>query len=430
MKWTRDFTLCCLAVVGIAVCVFPGYVSAEGGGIRFGKSTIEPGAKLGVEYNDNIYLDDEDEQDDIIFKFDPGIHFAYSGNPGNYFRTGYDLGLGMYMDNDENNFHSHSPFLSLGLRSPSGFYLNFDDNFNYSSDPYGSDNQYKQGVKTKRWDNSAELVTGWEFERLTLEGQYKYYTLGYMEDEDKWQNRLEHRLAAGLYFKLTHKTSAFAQFRYTIAEYDKQNDGILDANGKSYWNINNSEDYRLYEYFAGFRFKPGQKLTGEIKIGYGERDFENEYSPMLDSSGNPRKYEDQNTWIATWVAETSVVYRPVVRTQVNFDLKRAYKGSPDMYSSSYIDTLIAIALKQGLTEKISMNLGFDWNRADYFDEDPGQPRRYFDIYTLNAGLEWEIRRWLATGLEYEFESKNANDSLYEKEEYKNNKVTVYVDAQF
>ncbi len=63
MKWKMKFTMCCLTVVGLAICLSPGYALAGGGCIRFGKSTIEPGAKLDVEYNDNIYLDDESEKD-------------------------------------------------------------------------------------------------------------------------------------------------------------------------------------------------------------------------------------------------------------------------------------------------------------------------------------------------------------------------------
>lgn len=427
MRWKMKmkFALCCLVMAGFTLSSV--YASAEG--LRFGKMAVEPEAGLEAEYNDNIFLDDENERDDVIFRFTPGVAFSYSGNPGNYVKTGYDLELGMYVDYDDNNYHSHNPYLSLGFKAPAGFYLNFDDNFKYSSDPHGSENQYNEGVKTKRWNNTAEIVAGWEFERITVEGAYKNYLIRYMEDDDKWQDRIDHQFAGTVYFKITHKTSVFGQFRYTMAEYDAQNDGIADSDGNPYWTEDNSEDNKLYEYFAGFKFEPGQKLTGQIKVGYGERSFDNELSPMLDTSGNQRRYEDQSTWVATWVAETSVIYKPVQRTRISFDLSRSYKGSPDTYSSSYIDTLIAIALKQGLSEKISVKAGADWNRTDYFDEDTGQPRRYFDIYTLNAGLEWEILRWLTAGLEYEFKTKNASDSLYETEEYQNNKITVYVEGQ-
>lgn len=421
-KMTWLIRICMVAALSFPVA---NTVFAKGN-IRFGKVKVTPKIGANAEYNDNIFLDNGNEKDDYIFKLRPGVGFDYSGSRGNYLRAGYDLELGTYLDYDDNNYHSHNPYVSGAMRTSSGFYFKADDRFTYSSDSYGSENLYNQGVKTKRWNNTAGFTLGWDFaERYSVEAMYENYLIRYMEDQDKWQNRIDHKIGASLFFRLTHKTSLFAEFRHTMAEYDEQNDGT------GYWDSGNSEDYKLYDYFLGVRFEPGQKLIGNFKFGYGQKDFENEYSPMLDTQGQPRRYEDQTSFITTWIAETSVEYRPVHRTRINFVVNRSYMGSPDYYSSSYIDTMIDLSVKQGVGagDRFWLKAGVKWNRNDYADEDPGQPSRYFNIYTVNAAMEWQIQKWLAAGLGYQYASKSASDSLYEEEEYNNSIIEMYMNAE-
>ena len=112
---------------------------------------------------------------------------------------------------------------------------------------------------------------------------------------------------------MTGKTSLLANYRQGVTVYDKQNDGV---NG---WSDTTSQDNTFSSYFIGFRFEPGGKLSGEIKLGLGNKNYDNE----VDKNGN--NYKD----IDSWVAETNVNFQARAKTIFTLNLQRSLKGSPD-----------------------------------------------------------------------------------------------------
>ncbi len=385
------------------------------GNIHLGRLKVEPGIAYKFEYNDNIYSANTDEEEDYIHTVTPSIRLGYTGTAGNFFSAGYNVELVAYSDYDKNNYQNHRPFISLGYKSPAGLYLRANDYFQHTEDPYGTENQYGIGRKTKRWNNTADVAAGYDLtERYTLECMYKNYVERFDLTEDKWQNRIDHVYGASFFVRVTGKTSLFGQYRRTQAEYDEQNDGI-DG-----WNSTNSRDYNLNDYFIGARFEPGGKLSGEIKLGYGEQEFDN----AIDKDGNP--YVDESSW----VAETTVNYQPMKKTRLSLNLQRSFKGAPDVDSSSYEDTLVGLTLGQELGNRFSLDLGFEWNKNDYLNENPGRPEKYFDIYTFKGALDYRIQDWLTAGLEYKYKSKQASHTEYKDSEYDNNVIGVRLSAMF
>ena len=404
-----------LLVIGLLLC--SGISLGFAGNIRLGKLRVEPEIGYKLEYNDNVALVNTDEQTDYIHTITPGILMKYEGaTPGNFFSAGYKTDIVVYNDFDENNYEAHKPFFSLGFKSPMGFYLKAADSYIKTADPYGASNQYGEGRKTRRWNNTFDFALGYEFGgKYGIEGSYRNFLLRYDGEEDEWQNRRDHQYAFDLFYKIAEKTSVFGEYRHTRGEYDEQN------NGASEWTDATSQDYTLDDYSIGVRFDPGAKLRGEIKIGYGRKNFENE----LDKSG--RQYVNQTSW----VAETEVRYTPTERTALSWKLKRNIEGSPTESSSSYLNTFMGLDIKHSLTKQFSLGAGIDWNRNDYSDENlAGVPKRYFSIYTARTGFEWQIRQWFTGGMEYMYKSKSANNSYYESEAYDNNVFSLSLNAVF
>jgi len=410
-----------LLVLGIVFSFFASQVFAQGN-IHIGRFKMEPGIAYKGEFNDNIYSAQDNEEDDYINTVTPSIDLSYiEGTPGNFFNIGYSLDLVAYSGNSDNNYQAHKPYIAMGIKTPVGLYLQASDNFLHTKDPYGTENQYKIGEKTERWNNTAEVTAGYDFfEKYALELMYKNHMERFDLPADEWQDRTDDVFGASFFVKLTGKTSVFVQYRQTKGEYDSQNDGVYDKSYNQSWNSNTSQDYNLNDYFLGARFEPGGKLSGEIKLGYGNKKFDNK----LDIDG--RKYEDESSWIA----ETTVSYQMKKRTLLSLNLQRSQKGSPDADASSYIDTLVGLSLDQDLANRLSFNLGAEWVNNDYLNEESGKANKAFNIYTVKGGLGYKIQDWLKAGLNYEYKSKKASNSDYESSEYNTNILSVSLRAMF
>jgi len=387
------------------------------GNLRIGRLKVTTGLEYKLEYNDNIFSEQTNEEDDVIHTVTPAISFDYEGTPGNFFSVGYNVDLVAYSEFTDNNYQAHRPHVTLGLKIPAGFYLKAGDSFVQTADPYGTSTQYGRGSKTKRYDNTADFVMGYEFfGRFGVEAMYRHYLIRYDLIEDMWQDRTDNRYGGSVFYKLTTKTSVFLQYRRTLAEYDEQNNGVIDGIRNTPWSSSSSQDYNLNDYFLGARFEPGGKLSGEIKLGYGDKNFDN----MLDIDGIP--YED----IDSWIAETSLDWQAGQRTLWTLGFKRSHEPSPDADASSYIDTIARLALRQGLANRLTVKLGFEFNKNDYQHEAPGLPEKDFDIYTVTAGIDWAIKPWLTTGLSYEYKSKNAGNVRYQSSEYDSNRALLFI----
>ncbi|MFC1515774.1 outer membrane beta-barrel protein [Thermodesulfobacteriota bacterium] len=398
------------------------------GNIRLGRLAVRGSLAYKIEFNDNIYSEATDEVDDIIHIITPEILFNYEGTPGNFLNFGYKGDFAIYSDYSDNNYQTHRPFIDGGYKSPYGLYLLAGNYFMATSDPYGSLNQFRVGVpQTKRWDNTLYGTLGYEFaEKYAVEGTYKYYVLRYDRDVDVWQDRTDNVYGGTLLYGITPKTALLAEFRRTDGEYVKQNDGAIDLASSVitgtpvFWSSDTSQDYTLDDVYIGARFKPGGKISGQIKIGYQKKRFDN----VRDVNGN--LYQDQSTW----AAETSVGYQLYSRTRFNFTLYRSILGSPDLIASSYYDTQLGLDVSHGFRDNLILYLGYFWGNNDYQDEVAGFPEKDFHLNDVRVKFQWIIKDWLSTSVQYKYKDKNATDDFYDSSNYSNNVVSGKIKARF
>lgn len=424
IKLKRHILTVSLFIMGMFVLTFIWVVPAFAqGNLTWGKFKGKVGLKYELEFNDNIFSEKTNEQDDIIHHIIPGIELGYEneGRPGNYFFVGYNVDIARYADFSDNDYETHRAFLNLGLKTAAGFYLNASDNFMQTSDPYGSDSLYGEGANTKRLDNSAYVLLGYGFfNRYAVEGFYDNYFINYDLQKDQWQDRTDNTFGANLVYNITPKTGLFLQYRYTGAEYDEQDNGIFDPGAGANWSSNTSQDYTINDFFVGARFKPGGKLSGEVKLGYTSKDYKNDF----DIIGN--KYVDNTTWSS----ETLFSWQARQRTKLTFELRRSIEGSPDLVSASYTDTTTGLMWDQQLKHRLSLKVAGRWNNNDYQNEVGGAPDKEFNIYTGWFVFKWDLKKWLSLGVDYEYTSKNATDSVYAGQEYDRNQARLFIEGKY
>ena len=411
-KWVvilADLLTICIVLSFLAESVF------AKGNIHLGRLKVKPGITYKGEFNDNIYSAKSDLKSDFIHTLAPSIILSYTGStPDNFFDAGYSPDFVYYSEYSDNNYIGHKPFISGGLKTPAGLYSRISNNYVSTEDPYGSATGYGIGDKTKRWNNALDFVLGWEFGgKFVIEPIYKNYIERFDLEKDKWQDRTDNIYGVSFFVKLTSKTSTFGQYRYTAARYDEQDGGVFG------WSSTTSQNYKLNDYFIGARFEPGGKLSGEAKLGFGNKLFEN----RLDKDNNP--YED----VSSWITETSVSFTATEKTNLSLSLQRSHKGSPDSDAASYIDTLIGLSFNQKLVNRISINLGAEWVNNDYQDEYAGKAEKSFNIYTGKGGLSYIIQDWFNASVNYKYKSKQASKT-YESAEFEQNILSFQINVMF
>jgi hypothetical protein len=408
----RSFKTICLCfgfIFGMAL--LPTQPIFAQGNIHYGRLNIKPQFITKLEHNNNIFLDAIDEIEDTIFTMQPKIALDYLDRPGNYFRAGYDLEIASYFKKNDNNYQKHQPYLTFGVKAPAGFFGRFSERFLKTADPYGADNMYGEGERTSRSENVLDFTFGYQMmDRYSVEAMFQNFALRYRDFMDQWQDRTENIFQLGVYMRVTPsgKTSMLAEYRFTDATYDRQNAAT-------------AQDHQLHDFLVGFRFEPGGKLNGAVKLGYGSKSFDN----GLDSFNN--SFEDNNTWLI----ETNVNFQFSEITNMGFRFIRSIEGSPDNDAASYVDTTIGFDIRHQVKHKTFFKSGLAWTNSDYRDERPNIPNKYFNLYSIYLGIDYNIQEWLRTGFKYSYDTKTASHSMwYDAVEYSNNKFIVDINAMF
>jgi hypothetical protein len=396
------------------VLFFP--VHAQGN-IHIGKMKVTPKLAYKGEYDDNIYLEKDNEKSDCIHTVTPGIGFLFEGKRGNYLRAGYEVDYVRYRDYDDNDYESRKLTGGFGIKSRPGLYLKVNGRHTDTADPYGSAELYREGQKTKRRVNTLEGHVGYEFaDRFMLEVQYKNFVEKYHLFADRWQNKRDDIYGSTFYYKFLPKTSFLAEYRRTKREYTEQANAADNDKGIT---SSTSEDYVLDDYFLGLRWDPTAKLNGELKFGYSEKTYDNERGWR-----NNYRYAAKNTWIA----ETNLQFNASEKTKARTKIVRSIKESTDVTSHYYTDTTFGLGLNQAVGRRTYVDLGIDFNMARYNAYGTARPREDNGIIAT-AGLEYRIRPWLYTGAEYSYRRRECSRS-FEYWEYTNHKVAVKLGAAF
>ncbi len=400
-----------ISLLLVLVVAFSVRAAAYGqGNIRVGNFRIQPGIAYEFEWNDNIFLDESDEEDDCINTLTPSLELDWRKNRDNYVRVGYATDIVRYPAYDGVDYEKHSIGAELQYKSPMGYYFRVRDYFVDTEDPYGSLNEYRRGIpQVERWTNAGAAAIGYDFpNRLRLELTYRSYILDYDAFMDYWQNYTSHEPGLTLFYQLLPKTAALIEYRWETREYTEQQ----DASDNSYAADSvTAQDFDYHKFFLGLHMDPTAKISGDLKLGLGYRDFANDVSFRTGPDGNPLHYNDTGTWIA----ETMLHYQVSRRTRLKLGLAREAMDSADIMSTTYDSTAVELGLAQGIGRRLKL---FGDVCYEYDDYEGG---REDDTYYFSARLQYTAKEWCIFNLYYIFEEE---DSSAAGQSYTNNRFGV------
>lgn len=172
---------------GLETVVPPSAEEEEKYNFAIGAVRFSVAAGLGVEFNDNITLADDDKIEDIAFRPSLTLDAVWRLSEMNTLRFSLGASYAKYLDHSE--FDSQSVLLSpssaLALTIRVGEVdITVRDRFSYQEDPFSLPTLTTDSAVYRRFENSIGLEASWDInDKINLTTGYDHYNLWTLDDE-------------------------------------------------------------------------------------------------------------------------------------------------------------------------------------------------------------------------------------------------------
>ncbi len=344
------------------------------------------GVELGATYDDNIFLAETNEEEDVYYNISPIL----------------ELGVGDTEAQDEN-------FLLATYRADIQF---FQDNS-------GEDNV----------EQLAKLDAQYRFSRLTtgFSGYYEDLAGGDVELGD----RVDRQILSGRitnFYLVSDKTSFEINGQVINRDYDDRIDSFeyFNDNWIAYqilpkvnlgvgftWgavDVSSGPDQIYYQGLARILYAYSDKLTFLLRGGYETRDFDDE-----DSTDEP---------VFGFVTD----WEPFDGTKLNLNAYRTVRNSAAFSGQNITLTGAILSLEQDIFQKVTLNLRGGYEYSEYTaNESDVDAFREDDYYFVRLGAEYSPKDWLKVMAYYQYRE---NDSNQDDVSFGNNQLSVRVQLLF
>lgn len=408
-----------MTVLIVLVFCFPAYCWSDGsdgqdqiGWDVFGKKGGWFHAYLTLEknYSDNIFYTDIDEESDFTTLVTPGIWFSIPGRkertrkiytskdtPGGITISRYDQPsfrrlnayfsyepeFEIYADNSDQNTTSHQFEGVLQYNLKGGLSIELLDQFIDTYDAYSSSLADRE-KQDKYITNLANITIGYRIsDKLNVNLGYSNFLVDYDEKLSERWNRTDHTATGYIYFQVRPKAAVFTGYEFTQVNYEEDE------------RSDNTEN----RFYGGFQWDITEKSRGRIKAGYGDKDFD---AADIENSQD-------------YIYEIQLDHRLTRKTSLSLFAYRK-KEEADFSAYDYILTHKATAsYMQRVTNKISIGMRLSYAYENYKGEVIIGEKRVDNLYYLNPYIRYHFRDWFSMDLEYKYEKRDSNTTLYEFE---------------
>ena len=380
---------------------------------------IHPRLTVGEEYNDNIFLDATNEEEDWITTIEPGITLNYR-NRSVEAMADYSLRYRFYKENSDENlddfkdvqqananalFFANRPFTLRLAEVISREAIDQRDDYQYSD----TENRSTVYHSTVTPEYRLQLMP-----TFSLLFGYTYDRTDYVDS--RGDDAEEHEGRVSLVKQLSADSEVFARYAYSIQLSD-----------------NDADEFDRQDYTLGITQQIGGRTTLSIEGGYSQI----EYDSGFDT--------DNTNWlvnIAYHLSEPltlSLAYSQDFTVTADDGLtkteeaslgagysKESLSASTELFwnNSDYVrldrkDTSYGVRfdLSKPLARAVTANFDAEYERAEFDNLGPDED---VNRVTLGTSLDYEYRRFLVS-LGYRY---HKNDSDVDQHDYTNNIVTL------
>jgi len=372
----------------------PTLYAAEG--LKLGDSDVEviPWGEIKVQYDDNVFLDRDDEKDDLIVTLTPGIRVEWPFQD-NRLRLGYHIDFHKFIDNTSQDAVDHHLSAEAEINWRDVRFTIYDNFDHLYERPTTEDTS-----RIKRNDNTFGIRADFQRERLGIQLGYENFTRNYKDDTvyDAY-DRTDHKYS----FMVTHQT--FSKTK-TLFEYD--------FGQTRYDNSASRSDSDYHQFLIGAIGELTPRTTATIKTGYRFRDYENGSDPDFD----------------TGVLSADIIHKFSDKNALKLSLLRSAEESTYGVNNFYKIEKISAVFDHFFSNKL---LGFvtGQHQINSYPEETTEgteTKKRKDKYSsLGVGLRYYMREWLTLTFKIEHIMRNSNFDVFE---YDQNLATFTARAEF
>jgi len=385
------------AVLGVALLAMIGPAGpAAAQGVQLGPFRLLPTLGVSLEYDDNILLTPDDELEDFIWHITPGITVEL---PSRRYavRLGYQADVLRYMDNTDLDTVHHLALADARVDSAIGLGLRLTDRF-LITDDFAGFPVPEVTERVERWENT--LDAGGEYtlrERFAFDANFRWFMVDYRDDPDFEQfDRDDYTVAGTVFYRVFPKTSVLGEVDYTMVRYDIPS-------------VAADRDSDAWRFLVGVKGDLTAKTTALVKVGWEWRDYDN---------------TGREDWDGL-VAEGSIVWKYRDPSEIRLFGGRANVESLDEGENYYITNYAGIEIRHFIRERWVLRVRGLGGVNDYPANETadGLPERSDTFFEVGASLRYQMRRWLAFELGYDFLYR---DSDFDINDYQANRVKASV----
>ena len=362
------------------------------GNLHIGALEIHPFASLEQKYNDNIFLEqDNQENDDWIttttLGFGLKMPLVAQREEDFLLKAEYAADIIEFWDYSGQSRIDHSISTTADFLFANDVTFKLKDNFKKTADPATSE----LTALEKRLRNTVEAVLGYKREKIGVDLGYTNIREDYdaLDSLDKY----EHVLTATGYYELFPKTSILCEYNFGQIIYDD--------------NATNS-DSEYNQWRIGLEGEIASKLTGVVKAGFKSTSYDD--ASRSDFNG--------------FTLFANLTYKMRERSTLNIYGERESVESTYRTLSHYESNKIGLTLDHQLLERLFLVLADSYQFNKYPDETTENSltaKRKDTIWDGKIGLRYEIKDWLHMETGYEYKQR---DSKFATFDYKNNIFSV------
>ncbi len=352
-------------------------------GTPLGAFLIYPSATVKSQYNSNIFAEETDEQQDIIFTISPEVRVESDwDNHSIQFIAGADFL--QYLDNTDENIYDYRflsagrvdiledtfATLSLGIRrdhedrgSPDDVFGAEPTDFTTTAAGLGFSHRFN-----RVWIELSGDASRLDFDDVPARGP------GEINNDDRDRFQYASQLRVG--YDFNPAVGGFLQGTFGLTDYDDSVDDSGFARG----------DYS-YGLAVGLRFDVTELVVGDAFVGYTRSGFEESRFGTQD----------------TFAVGADLTWEVTELTSVNLLASRSWEQTTVAGASSALTTNAGIGVSHSLLDTVTLNAGFNY-RLESFEE----LERDDDTIEGTAGVTYLVNRFLHTGLDYTFRNRSSD----------------------
>ena len=352
---------------------------------------ISPEIILRESYTDNIYLSDNEPNDDYITSIYPGVDMQVAFTPRTRIELLY-LGRFDHYQNSENfKTDHHHGNAKLQMESAKGSSLELG--------AWGEDSAQQPDFETDRSKDyyinalyaDANLML---FGSTELFGTYQHSIRRYDDNIDYTDDYDNDFFAVGVVNSFSPALPLLFEYRN---EEQENNNYLPEPTKFSYQSV-----------FTGFRWREQQRLSGNLRVGYLWSDYNG--SSAYDG----------------WAADTSLKYEIGPFTAAKFSFYRGVRESTRA-ARDILDYYVfaggELFLNYTRFDPFRFDLLGRYMNKDYRSAMLAETDRTDDLFTAGAKMQYRYKDWLAFSLGYRY---RMNDSNINTNDYDENRIFVEI----